>query len=376
MSPVTAPLSLVTAPMSPAVMNAVSSCFTGHVDQLAHPFLRTGAGVDRGELPGQFARNNFEIGELANKRVCDRFKDVGRKGSFVGAVDLDRLAVRVGRHLGSRFPCGRQMIHQRIEQHVNPLQGDCRTAEHRGDRTAMHTIMDAFDDLIPGERFARKIFFKEGFVGLGDRLADRGNQAFQTVLQIRHCNFRWLAFGIVLVCLIVNQVDITLDLVVLDDRHDDRADRRTEISFQLLEHLVEVRVVSIHLVDKKHLGFAEFFRELVRLLGAHRHARPRRNADQDVFRRAHALIKASGKIKKSGGVDQVDLDASPRERSDRTRDRYLAFDLLRVKITDRIPVIGFAQTVGRTGLEQQSLCQRGLSAPAVTGNRNVPDLTR
>ncbi len=104
----------------------------------------------------------------------DSFKDVGRKGSFVGAVDLDRLAVRVGRHLGARFPCGRQMIHQRIEQHVNPLQGDCRTAEHRGDRTAMHTIMDAFDDLIPGERFARKIFFKEGFVGLGDRLADRG----------------------------------------------------------------------------------------------------------------------------------------------------------------------------------------------------------
>ena len=268
------------------------------------------------------------------------------------------------------------MVDQRVEEHVDAFERGRGAAEHGGDGAVVDAVVDALEDFVAGELFAREELLEQLLVRLGDRLADGGGQALEAVLDVGHRDLGGLALGVVLVGLVVDQVDVALDLVVLDDRHDERADRRPERALELLEHLVEVGVLGVHLVDEEHPRFAHLLGQLIRLFRAHVEAGTRRHGDQHALRRAHAFIHARSEIEKSRGVDQVDLDAAPAERSDRARNGNLAFDLLGVEVADGVAVGNLSQSIGCAGLKEQGLRQGGFAAASVAGNCNVPDLTR
>ena len=135
---------------------------------------------------------------------------------------------------------------------------------------------------------------------------------------IGHRDLGWLALFVVFIRLVVNKVDIALDLMVLHNRDDERADRRAERRLQILEHFVEVGVLRVHFVDKEHFRFAHRIGQLIRLLRADGHARTRGNNDQNALGRPHALIHAGGEVEQSRRIDQIDLNAAPCERRDRT----------------------------------------------------------
>lgn len=202
-----------------------------------------GAGVDGSDLVRELARDDLEIGELADERVGDRLEDIGSQRGLVGAGDLHRVAVLVLGGLGARLPRGGQVVDQRVEEHVDAFERGRGAAEHGGDGAVVDAVVDALEDFVAGELLAREELLEQLLVRLGDRLADGGGQALEAVLDVGHRDLGGLALGVVLVGLVVDQVDVALDLVVLDDRHDERADRRPERALELLEHLVEVGVL-------------------------------------------------------------------------------------------------------------------------------------
>ena len=91
---------------------------------------------------------------------------------------------------------------------------------------------------------------------------------------------------------------------------------------------------------------------------------------------ARVPYQAGSKVKRTGGVDNVDLGIIPFQRGKRQRNRRHTLDLLGIIVTDGRPVLDLAQTIGGTGAKQKSLRKRGLSAGTVSDQRNVSDLIR
>ena len=234
--------------------------------------------------------------------------------------------------------------------------------------------MDAVQDLVPGKLFAREELLKEAFIGFSNRFGHRCDQAFQTVTGIGHFSLSDHAVFIA-VSLVVDQVDVAVHLAVFHERNYQRADTRAEFGFELFEHLIEIRMVHIHLSNKEHLGTAQTVCQFVGLFGAHFHAVPGRYGDQCAFGCDHAFVHTALKVKESGGVDEIDLGTAPCKRCHGGRYRYLALDLLRVKVADSIAVRYLAEPVGIAGLVKQSLIQCGLTTGTVACQRNIPYFT-
>ena len=105
-SPVTVPLSLATAAMSPAGTSATSSVLlAAQGEQAVEPLVGAGAGVHQVVVGADGARQHLEQGDLADERVGDGLEDLhqrlagrvgGHDGRGVAGVDLDAPAGRAG----------------------------------------------------------------------------------------------------------------------------------------------------------------------------------------------------------------------------------------------------------------------------------------
>ena len=82
------------------------------------------------------------------------------------------------------------------------------------------------------------------------------------------------------------------------------------------------------------------------------------------------------KLESPGVSSRLTLRSCHSKRAERRRDRHLARLLVGVGVGDGGAVGHRAQPVGRAGLEQQRLVQRGLAGPAVADEGHVADAIR
>ena len=267
----------------------------------------------------------------------------------------------------------RSQPRQAVEQLIHALQLLRRTAEDRRDLTFTDTARQTENQLIGRKLDTREILLHQVFARFGDRFVHRGAQTVETMLHIgdRHLD-RFTVF--ITIGAILQQVDVALDLVIHNVRHDDRADGRAEDGFQIFEHFIEIRAFAVKLVDKQQFGDTFFRGGAERFLHTDGNTALTRDDDQRTARGTHAFTEAARKIKKTRGVQQIHLRIFPFNRYDRRRHGCLATDLLCVKVADRVAVRHTTETVGVSGQIIRRLYQRGFTRARVTCNNDVTDI--
>ena len=342
------------------------------VVELADLLGGAGAAVDQRGVGFDLTADNFEVQQLAHKRVSDGLEH-DRDGRAV-RVDRQRhfLAVLVDPGLAGDGLRPRCQIIQAVKQGGNAVQRDRRTAEHRGDLAAAHAGREAGFQLFGGKRLAGEVFFHQLFARLGDRFLDHGADLVE-VVEGRHRGLgRFAVF--VGVRLVVDEVDVALHGAVHDVRIHHRAERFTEPRLQLGEGFVEIGVLGVQLIDEEDLGDALLAGGAVRLFGTDGKSAFGGHHDQRATGGAHALGHAAREVKQTGGVQQVDFDAVPFHRQDRGGDRGFALDLFRVEVADGGAVRHLTEAVGFAGQIVRRFGQGGFSHAGVTEQNDISDL--
>lgn len=172
----------------------------------------------------------------------------------------------------------------------------------------------------------------------------------------------------------MEKIDRRRDVLVLADGHVQRDDADAVGLAQLLQHLLEIRVLSIKAADDHDP------RRLVRVELRPDELRadldPRRRVDDHERRVRHAQrrVLVAGEVEETGSVEEVDLDTFMRERGKRDVDGDAALLFFRICVEDARRVIYLAEPVrGADGVEQ-ALDEGRFPRSAVPHDRNIADL--
>ena len=350
----------------------VGLLLAAHAHQLAHALRLTGAGVDQAAGGRQLAAGHLHIAHLAHEGVGHGLEHQNGGGVARLAGQLHRVAVLIFGCKGLQMGAGQQFFHI-VQQHIQRLQVQGAAAEHGGDDAALHADAHAFHDFLGGKGFAAEELLHQGVVGLGHGLAHGFHQAVKPVAHVGQIHLNLLA-ALILEGLLAEQVHIQQGAVVLLDGHHTGADGGAELDLQVLQNLIEIRILQVHLADEHHAALAIFLGQLVGLFRAHGHARTAGNRNQHALCSGDALVQARLKVKQAGHVDQVELIAVVLHRSHCGGQRSVALCLFGVKIANGGAVFHPAHALQRAGQVEQSFHQRGFAAAAVTGDQDVADV--
>lgn len=143
--------------------------------------MAPGTGVEQGHIGEHFAADHFKIQEFSHKGIHHGLEDHGRNRRGLVRLDFDRVACRIGAGLPRHgFGPGGEPD-QAVQQLVDAFELLRRTAEHRRDFTPADAGRQALDPFLGREVLAGEILFHQLFIGLRDRLVDRGAQAVQAM---------------------------------------------------------------------------------------------------------------------------------------------------------------------------------------------------
>ena len=191
---------------------------------------------------------------------------------------------------------------------------------------------------------------------------------------LRHGDLVRLAVLAVLVRLHFDEIDKARDLALDNDRHNDRANGRTEHGLELCQDIIEIRILIVDLGDGKHRGFAHLLCGSICLLGADTYTGLCRNGDEHGIRSGDAGELFGCEIEHTGGIEQIDPVFLVSKACECGGKGTLAADLLRIKVANGRAVSDLAKTVRCTSGVQQSLCQRGLTGAVMSHNCDVLDV--
>ena len=346
--------------------------FAAHQQHLADFLVFARARIIQRRVGSDLAAHDLEIQQLSHERIDHRLEHNGGGGRVFVHMDVDRLAVRRFTDLSrDRLRPGSQP-HEAVEQLIHARKRQRRAAENGRDLAAAHTGGKPRDELIRRKFLAGEIFFHQLLTGLRDRLTDGGAQPLQTVSHVRQRHRRRFP---VFICIraVFEQVHIALDLVLLHHGHHDWAHHRAELRFELFEHLIEIRMFAVQLVDKEHRRDLLLLRRLEALFRADGDTRLAGQHDDGAARRADALLPSAGEIEQSRRVEQVDLDVLPRKRQDRRGNRRLAANFLGIEIADRVAVGNLTQSLRFAAQKPTCFGERGFSRAGVADEGDIAD---
>ena len=244
-------------------------------------------------------------------------------------------------------------------------------AEYRADRAVSYALRNAENNLFGGELLALEELVEQLLACFGNRFLDSLAQTFESVAHIGKSGGRYVALGVVLVSLVIKEVDVGVSLAVLNVGNNNGADRGTEGRLECFKYAIETRVLVAQTIDKEHLCQTCLCSRLNSLFGADADAVLARYNDQSGVRSAHTLGNAARKVKETGCVDEVDFGVLPLYRSHGCHDRRLTLNFLAVEIEHGVAVCNLAQSVADLCEIENGLRNRGLTAAAVSRERDV-----
>ena len=346
---------------------------TGHRVDVTELFVLTGRRVAQNHRVVQLAVHDLEEGHLTDERVGDGLEDEdgGRAGRF------DRRGVfHVVNDNDFFLLCGRtrEGVGDLIHQHADTPELGRGAAVNGNDVTGDDAFVNGKNRFVVGDFFAAEVLFHQIVRGLGDgfeqhvavfvsdRLEFFGNRGFfRNALLVVNDRAH------------VDEVQKADDLVAFDHGNQDRTDGNAERFAQLRVNALEASFTVIELVDVERTRNACILSLLPGKLRTDFDTGLTVNDDHGSVRNAHRLVNFTDKVKVTGSIEQVDLDAVPHNGSNGGRYGKSALDFFVIIVADGVAVGRIAQTVGCLCQIQHCLSERGFAGRRVTDEGDVSD---
>ena len=234
----------------------------------------------------------------------------------------------------------------RVKQSANAPHIRRAAAVYGNDVAGDDALMERVFAFLGGYLLSGEIFFKKLLIRAGDRLV-------QSVLVfVCDCNifFGERDFGahaliVEVVKLHRHKVD-KLEFSVSLDRHQSRAELRSEFIVKLVENSLEARFGIVVFIDKERAGQLLFRSHIPRKLSADLGARLAVDNDDSGVRGADRASHLALKVKRSGGVKQIDFYGVPGEGRNPETDGKAAPDLFGIEIAYGVSFGYLAEAVG------------------------------
>ena len=164
-------------------------------------------------------------------------------------------------------------------------------------------------ELLGGDLLVFEVLRHEVFVVLDDALDEGGAQLLGGVLVVG--GYVAGLAALTQVGLHGEQVDDAAEVVALADREEEGGDGRAPLLAEGVEHDVELGVLAIEAVDQDHAGQAALLGDLPDAVGAHLGPGDGIDDDEGEVGGAHTANHLGDEVGVAGGVDEVDLGATP-----------------------------------------------------------------
>ena len=302
-------------------------------------------------------------------------------------VDLDGLIARLvaldGRHVFRR----RQVIDNAVQHRLNALVLEGGTAEDRegflGDGELTHASADVF----LGQVAVLEELVHEVVVGFGSGFHELLVVLLSLVLEVVR-DFSGVVLGAELlgavphVSLHLNQVDNASEVVLGTDRqlHHDRSS--AQLLLDGVDGVVEVRAQLVHLVDEADTRNAVLVSLTPHGLGLRLHAFLAIEHGDSTIEHTQGALHLGREVHVARGIDDVDLEllllvmglTVPEAGGSSGLNGDAALLLLSHEVHRRGAIVGLADLVVLTGVEQNTLGGSGLTGIDVSHDADVTDL--
>ena len=342
--------------------------FAVHKYEFSKALLAAGSGIDRGCCGGKSAGDNFYERKLANERVGNGFEYIRCKRSICFAFYKNFLALGIGSNFRSGFCCGWEYFLDGGHKELYAFKGKRIAAIYGGDGTVFKAGFKTPNSFFLGEGFISEEFFHKLVSSVGNGFVHCRANFFKAVVG-RHINFACFALCVKFKCLFCDHVYINIA-----NRNGYRADAIAEFAFQAFKCFIEIGVFLIHFRNEKRFCFFSFGCKLPSFFSADKHAGFCGKSNDYCVSGAYSFVESAGKVKQSGSVDYVYLNAVVLKRSNSGGNGNFTFNFFRVKVANGIAVGNVAKTVGSAGNIKHCLRQRSFTIRTVTRKGNVSDI--
>ena len=336
-----------------------------HLQNSAQSLARTLGRVEhRGALVDRTGIDAEEA-ELADIGVgCDFERESGERCRIVSGTELLLVGLGVNAVNALLVKRGRHIIHDRVQQLLNALVL-IRCAADNGDHLyGDGRLADGCADLVLRDFLSRQIQLHDLIVLFGDR--------FEKLLMILLSEITEILGNFFLadilaqliiedVCLHLDEVDHTAEVCLRADRQLDGNSVTFQPIMHHFENIVEVRTHDIHLIHIDHARDIVLIRLTPDRFGLRLNAAlGTKNGDRAV-EYAQGALDLYGEVHMTRGVDDIDAAVTPKTGRSSGRNRDAAFLLLLHPVHRCRTLVGLAQLIGASGIEQDALGRRGLA---------------
>jgi len=324
----------------------------------------------------QGAGVNPEIGQLAHVGIGAGLEHQRRQRA--GGVGGKRfLGLRLGVDGGNRAGVHRRrhVLADSIQQHGGAHVARGRAHQHRDHLPPDGGQLQTGAHLVIAQRLAIEILVYQVVVRLSHRLRQL-LAVFSRLLLERIGNLALLLpderfHG--------DQVHHPLELVLGTDGEHHRQAPFPQPLLNIAQHLEEVRILPIHLVDEDEPGDTApllLIRIAPRQLGTHLHAGGGAHGEHCPVGYPRRRLHLPDEVGVPRGIDDVELKPLPLAGYHGEIDAYLALHLVGVIVRGRVPLVHLAQAGDRLRAVQHGLRQRCLARARMGKEHHIAHLLR
>ena len=361
-----------------------------HLEDLADAFLLLLGGVEDGVARLDGTGVHAHEHELAVERVGGDLEDQCGERIIGGrlAVDLDGLVLRVEADDGRNVLRARQVVDDGVQHRLHTLVLEGGAAEHRVGLTVDGELADAGADLVLGQFAGLEVLLKQLLVGLGDLVEQLGTILLSLVLQVGR-DVGGVVVGTQIagnvvpdVGLHADKVDDAGEVVLSADRQLDDQRGRAQLGLDGVDGVVEVSAELIHLVDEADTRNAVLVSLTPHGLGLRLHAFLAIEHGDSTIEHTQGALHLGREVHVARGIDDVDLEllllvmglTVPEAGGSSGLNGDAALLLLSHEVHRRGAIVGLADLVVLTGVEQNTLGGSGLTGIDVSHDADVTDL--
>ena len=348
-----------------------------HLEDLADAFLLALRGIEHVVARLDGAGIDAHEHELAIERVRRDLEHKGRERVVHGglAVDLDGFIGRIEADDGRNVLRARQIVNNGIEHRLHALVLEGGTAEHRISLAGDGELTDGATNLLLREVAVLEILLEQLLIGLRNLIEQFGTVLLSAFLEIVR-NLHGVIVGTLVVldvvpnvCLHTDEVDDAREIVLSTDRQLDDERSRTKLLLDGAHRVVEVGTELVHLVDEADARNAVLVGLTPHGLRLGLHTLLAVEHCDGAVEHAKRTLHLGGEVHVARGVNDVDLEllvrimslAVPEAGGRSGLDGDAAFLLLSHEVHRRSTLVGFADLVVLTGVEQNTLGSGGLA---------------
>ena len=328
--------------------------------------------VVRGNSCIQRTAVNLDDGILA-ELIHNRLYNLCSKLTVL--LDFNRLSGFCVHSLGSFcFACRRHIIYQIVQQRGDADVRLRRTAAHRRNYAFLNAKAQTCKDFLTGKLAFLKVFFHQRFIRLCSSLGEGFIKLLCAAFQCGRDRHFLLALTVKLLSRHVWNVNIADKRTLLHDGKLNRHHARPKLRVHSFHNLIEIGVLTIHLVHDHHACFAGFLALFHGFFRSHNGAGNSADHDQRGICKRHSRRNLTIEIEEPGCIDDIQLHVFPLKGCKRSVNGDRALYLFRIVVRGRGAVLHPAKALKQAGVEEHGLGKRGFTLAAMAEDTDVADV--